>query len=98
MLRSYKIKYRHMLLIAKPCLLIHMDTGSVIDEDTTLVQETHAHLQSISKFVWAMDLVEFMNTPEMWEHVHMEKSISLATAQLWMKKLDYHWSYTPKGQ
>ena len=51
MLRSYKIKYRHMLLIAKPCLLIHMDTGSVIDEDTTLVQETHAHLQSISKFV-----------------------------------------------
>lgn len=51
MLRSYKIKYRHMLLIPKPCLLIHMDTGSVIDEDTTLVQEIHAHLQSISKFV-----------------------------------------------
>jgi hypothetical protein len=45
-----------------------------------------------------MDLVEFMDTPEMRERTHLKKSISLATAQRWMKKLDYRWSYTPKGQ
>jgi hypothetical protein len=70
----------------------------VIDKDPTLAQEIHVHLQSIGKFVRVMDLVEFMDTPEMREHTHLKKSISLATAQQWMKKLDYRWSYTPKGQ
>ena len=71
---------------------------SVIDKDPTLAQEIHVHLQIIGKFVRAMDLIKFMDTPEMRECTHLKKSISLATAQRWMKKLDYRWSYTPKGQ
>lgn len=38
---------------------------SVIDKHPEIAQEIHAHLQSIGKFVKAMDLVNFMDTPEM---------------------------------
>jgi hypothetical protein len=40
---------------------------SVIDKDPTLVQEIHAHLQTIGKYVKALDLVNFMDTPAMHE-------------------------------
>ena len=38
---------------------------SVIDKDPTLAQEIHAHLQTIGKYVKVMDLVNFMDIPEM---------------------------------
>ena len=71
---------------------------SVIDKDPILIQEIHAYLQSIGKFVHAMDLIKFIDTAEMRERMHLKKPINLATAQQWMKKLDYCWSHTPKGQ
>ena len=71
---------------------------SLIDKDEDLAQEIHMHLQSIGKYVKAMDLVDFLDTPRMRERTKMEKRISLATAQHWMKKLDYRWTQNPKGQ
>ena len=71
---------------------------SIIDKYPEIGQEIHAHLQSIGKFVKAMDLVDFMDTPEMRERCGLKKRLDLSTAQRWMKKLDYHWAYDPKGQ
>ena len=36
-----------------------------LDQDKLLVQEIHAYLQKIRKYVWAMDLVDFLDTDEM---------------------------------
>ena len=45
-----------------------------------------------------MDLVNFMDTPEMRERSGLKKRLDLVTAQRWMKKLNYRWDYDPKGQ
>jgi hypothetical protein len=45
-----------------------------------------------------MDLVNFMDTPEMRAKSGLKKRIDISTAQRWMKKLDYRWTYDPKGQ
>src|SRR5882724_2205331 len=71
---------------------------SVIDKDPVLAQELHAHLQGIRKFVKAVDLVNFMDTPEMRGRARLKRRIDVSMAQQWMKKLDYHWTYTQKGQ
>jgi len=54
---------------------------SVIDKDPTIAHEIHAHLQGIGKFVKAMDLVNFMDTPEMWEKSGLKMRIDILTAQ-----------------
>src|SRR5882762_2531104 len=71
---------------------------SLIDTDETLAQDIHLHLQGIGKFVKSMDLADFLDTPEMQERTGLTKRIHLATAQRWMKKLDYRWQRDPKGQ
>ena len=71
---------------------------SMIDKDPEIAQSIHAHLQSRGKFVKAMDLVNFLDTPEMRERSGLKKRINISTAQQWMKKLDYQWTYDPKGQ
>jgi hypothetical protein len=70
----------------------------LLDRDESIAQDIHVHLQSIGKYVKAMDLVNFLDKPEMHKWAHLEKWISLATAQQWMKKLDYCWTMDPKGQ
>ena len=67
---------------------------SVIDKDPVLAQEIHTHLRGIRKYVKAMDLVDFMNTPEMQEQTGLKKQIDVLTVQQWMKKSDYCWTYT----
>jgi len=39
---------------------------SIINKHPKIAQAIHMHLQSIWKFVKAMDLLDFMDTPEMW--------------------------------
>ena len=74
-------------------------TESVIDKYPEIAQELHAHLQGIGKFVKAMDIVDFMDTPEMWLRSGLKKWIDISTAQRWMRKLDYRWTYSElKGQ
>lgn len=46
---------------------------SLIDTDKILAQDIHLHLQGIGKFVKSMDLVNFLDTPEMWEQTGLTK-------------------------
>jgi transposase len=72
---------------------------SVIDMHPEIAQELHAHLQSIGKFVKAMDPVNFMDTPKMRLCSGLKKRLDILTAQRWMQKLDYRWTYSElKGQ
>jgi len=67
-------------------------------DDKFLAQEINLHLQGVGKYVKAMDIVQFLDTPEMKESLNCKTTIHLATAQRWMHKLNYCWSTTPKGQ
>ena len=67
-------------------------------EDKDLAQDIHVHLQGIAKFVRAMDIVQFLNTPEMKLCLNLKQTISLMTAQCWMHMMDYRWHKDPKGQ
>jgi hypothetical protein len=66
--------------------------------DETLAADIKAHLQSIGKFVSAQDIVDYLKDPDIQMYHGFRKSISLATAQWWMKELGYHWKKEPKGQ
>ena len=67
-------------------------------EDETLVKEINLHLQGIGKHATAMDMVRFLDTPEMKTRLNHKTTIHLATAQRWMSKMGYHWGTAPKGQ
>jgi len=71
---------------------------TALKTDKNLAQEIHAHLQSIGKYVWAMDLVDFLDTEEMRVRTKHKKRIDVTTAQRWMHKLNYQWTLDPKGQ
>ena len=72
--------------------------NSSILEDEDLAQEIYLHLQSKGKYVCAMDIVRFLDTPEMKEWLNLKKSISERTARRWMAKMGYCWKKEPKGQ
>jgi hypothetical protein len=67
-------------------------------EDEDLAQEIHLHLQGIGKYIKAMDIVHFLDTPKMKARPNLKKTISLATAQHWMHIMDYRWTKNPCGQ
>ena len=45
-----------------------------------------------------MDIVHFLDTPEMKTQLNRKVTIHLSTAQHWMCKMGYHWANAPKGQ
>jgi len=67
-------------------------------EDEGLAQEINLHLQGIGKYVKAMDIADFLDTPEMKRRLNRTKTIHISTAQRWMHKMGYRWTTTPKGQ
>ena len=68
----------------------------LMDED--IRQEIETHLRSLGPFISAMDIVEFLNTPNMHECLGHNKSISLRTGQHWLKTMGYCWKSEKKGQ
>jgi len=72
--------------------------NSSILEDEDLAQEICRDLQSKGKYVCTMDIVQFLDTPEMKEWLNLKKLISERTACRWMVKMGYHWKKEPKGQ
>jgi hypothetical protein len=62
-----------------------------------LAKELHEHLQSLGKYVVAMDIVRYLDQPDVQKEHGLKSSISLATAQSWMSTMHYRWSKTPKG-
>jgi len=67
-------------------------------EDKTLAQETKLHLEGIGKYAKAMDIVHFLDTPEMKEWLNHKTTISHPTTKHWMHELGFNWGNTPKGQ
>lgn len=75
------------------------NSGRSLIDDEDLAQEIHLHLQSLKPDeIRAEAIVRFLDTPEMLTRLRRKKTISLATAQRWMQKMDYRWDYDPKGQ
>jgi hypothetical protein len=70
----------------------------LLDRDKELAQDINLHLQGIGKWVRAMDLVDYLDTPEMRRRTGHTERIHITTAQRWMKRLGYRWKTTPKGQ
>jgi hypothetical protein len=70
---------------------------SLID-DEDLAQEIHLHLQGLGKYIKSLDIVHFLDTPEMLERLKREKTVSLTTAQRWLERNGFRWTKDPKGQ
>ena len=74
-------------------------SGRSLIDDEDFAQEIHQHLQSLKpEDIRAEAIVKFLDDPEMLTRLQRKKTISLKTAQTWMKKMCYRWSYDPKGQ
>ena len=90
----------HSLKIMMICNNYGLWNETILEKDKAFAQEVHTHLQSVSKYVRAMDLVDFLDTDteEMQTKTGHKKRIDVATAQRWMKKLNYQWTLDLKGQ
>lgn len=62
---------------------------TALENDKAFAQEVHMHLQSVGKYVWAMDLVDFLDMKEMSAQTGHKKRIDVTMAQRWMKKFNY---------
>ncbi|KAF7372520.1 hypothetical protein MVEN_00113900 [Mycena venus] len=67
-------------------------------EDADVANEIALHLQSLGKYVKAMDIVHYVDQPEVKKRLGLKKGIHLATAQRWMKRMGYRWTKNPSGQ
>jgi len=67
-------------------------------EDEDVAAEIATHLQSLGPYVRALDIVHYTAIPEVRTRLNIKKTISLATAQRWMKKMGYRWTKKPSGQ
>ena len=65
-------------------------------EDEDIESEVNMHLQSLGKYVSAMDLVQYFQQDSVQQRHGF--TISLATARRWMKWMGMRWTKTPKGQ
>lgn len=72
-------------------------TGSRID-DPDISSDITNHLQSIGKYVHALDIVHYLSNSETQKQLSIKRVISLATAQRWMCKMGYHWTKGPSGK
>jgi hypothetical protein len=79
-------------------LNIYGTWNSSILEDEDFKGELLLHLQGIGKYVRSMDIVDYVKKPDVLARLKLQKTISLATAQRWMKHVGYRWSKTPTGQ
>ena len=70
---------------------------SKIEEDEELQQEINLHLQSKGKYVKAEDIVTYLKDPDVQAKWGFKKTIHLATAKRWMKKLGYRWVQKHRG-
>jgi hypothetical protein len=67
-------------------------------EDEDLQQEISAHLQSIGKYISAIDITQYMEWPDVQKNYGLAKGICEWTARYWLNRLGYHWSLEPSGQ
>ncbi|XP_006456634.1 hypothetical protein AGABI2DRAFT_77787, partial [Agaricus bisporus var. bisporus H97] len=70
---------------------------SLIAEHDDLRLEILTHLQSIRKYVQAQDIVDYLGRPGVKACWKLTKTISIVTAQRWMKEMDYRWERLTNG-
>ncbi|KAF9508679.1 hypothetical protein BS47DRAFT_1282363, partial [Hydnum rufescens UP504] len=71
---------------------------SMLVSDEDLAQDITLHLQGLGPFISALDIVRYLDTPEIKTRLGLERSISLKTASRWMRLMQYRWGKEPKGQ
>lgn len=67
-------------------------------DDPDVAADIANHLQSIGKYVRALDIVHYLSNSETRSRLQVKKAISLATARRWMNKMGYRWTKRPSGQ
>ncbi|KAG1742353.1 uncharacterized protein EDB91DRAFT_1051932, partial [Suillus paluster] len=67
-------------------------------EDEDLKDELLVHLQSLGKYVTASAIVEHLAKPDVQHRYSLSKTVSLATAQCWMKTCGFCWTTAKNGQ
>jgi hypothetical protein len=67
-------------------------------EHEDIAQENLLHLQSIGKHVCAQDLVTYFDRPDIKQRLKLKDTISLATVQRWIEKLNFRLGKMPRGQ
>jgi hypothetical protein len=78
-------------------LTAHPITVSIL-ENEDIAQEIHLHLQSCGKYAAAIEIIRFLDRPEIREQFGLNKGITERTARRWMAKMGYRWKREPKGQ
>lgn len=67
-------------------------------EKGELKTELEEHLVSIGRFIKAQDIVDYVAQPAVQEKHHLKHTISLSTAQSWLRIMGYRWKKLPHGQ
>ncbi|KIJ48164.1 hypothetical protein M422DRAFT_162848 [Sphaerobolus stellatus SS14] len=71
---------------------------SRIAEDEDLAQEIHEHLHGLrKKYFTAMDIVRFLETPDIKARFKLQKSPSERTARRWLHTMEYRYGKPSKG-
>ena len=65
-------------------------------QDEDIESDATMHLQSLGKYVSAMDLVRYFQQDDVRQRHGF--AISLTTARRWMKRMGMRWTKSPKGQ
>ncbi|KAK1226151.1 hypothetical protein PQX77_010884, partial [Marasmius sp. AFHP31] len=73
-------------------------SGWSLIDDEDFQQELHGVLMGKGKYCCASDLVKYCAQPNVLCRLKRKKTISLATAQRWMKRMGYRWLQNLKGQ
>ncbi|KAG1741636.1 hypothetical protein EDB19DRAFT_1907864 [Suillus lakei] len=67
-------------------------------EDEDLKDELLVHLQSLGKYVTASAIIKRLAKPDVQHQYNLSKTVSLATAQRWMKTCGFRWTTAKNGQ
>jgi len=67
-------------------------------EDEDLSQDILQHLQSLGPNIRALDIVNYLNYPDVRKKYRMKKGISEQTARKWLQRMGFRWTLDPKGQ
>ena len=71
----------------------------LILEDEDVCYDIELHLQSLgTKYILAMDIVRYIDTPEFKGRLKLKKTISIRTAQRWMEQTGFRWGLEKKDQ
>jgi hypothetical protein len=70
---------------------------SAIHSDEDLRLEIITHLQGIGRYFSANDLLNYVNQPAILERLHVERGLTLRTAQNWLKLFSFRWRAEAQG-